>query len=288
MTEGKRLDGLRDPAETGPGRWTAGAVVLILLGLAWTSVPAETPGGEGSPRKANYTRFDVLVAYHDSHRYESDLRLIYQQATEYVQMRAAERKAAGPAAAARERKEDEGGESGSGTGPTVVPDEGEAEKARAEKPGKHGPERLAVVMEVDETLLSNWDELHKSRFTDFPGHWPTWIREKKGKVIPEALAFFKAARKCGVDVFLVSSRPRSLEKETKETLLARGVGDWTGLVMKPDATPLSLAQYKAGARKSIEADGYVIIVNVSSQECDLAGGFAEKTFKLPNPFYRLQ
>ena len=263
-------------------------MVLLLLGLALPPVPAETPDGEGSPRKAHYTRFDVLVAYHDSHRYENDLRLIYQQATEFVQVRSAERKAAGLAASAGERKDDPVRESGSDTGPKTVGGEGETEKAGAVKTGKPGTERLAVVMEVDETVLSNWEELHKSRFTDFPGHWPAWVRERKGKVIQEALAFFKAARKCGVDVFFVSSRPQSLEKETKEALSARGFGDWSGLVTKPDAATLPLVQYKAGARKSIEAGGYVIIANISSQECDLAGGFAEKTFKLPNPFYRLQ
>jgi len=29
----------------------------------------------------------------------------------------------------------------------------------------------------------------------------------------------------------------------------------------------------------------MIIANIGDQESDLAGGFAEKTFKLPNPFY---
>ena len=35
----------------------------------------------------------------------------------------------------------------------------------------------------------------------------------------------------------------------------------------------------------ITADGYTIIANLGDQESDLAGGYAEKTFKLPNPFY---
>ncbi|HEX3434983.1 MAG TPA: HAD family acid phosphatase [Solirubrobacteraceae bacterium] len=33
------------------------------------------------------------------------------------------------------------------------------------------------------------------------------------------------------------------------------------------------------------ADGYRIIVNVGDQQSDLDGGFAQRAFKLPNPFY---
>jgi len=38
-------------------------------------------------------------------------------------------------------------------------------------------------------------------------------------------------------------------------------------------------------RSQIEADGYTIIANIGDQASDLQGGHAEKTFKLPNPFY---
>ncbi|MGB6550988.1 MAG: HAD family acid phosphatase [Xanthobacteraceae bacterium] len=31
-----------------------------------------------------------------------------------------------------------------------------------------------------------------------------------------------------------------------------------------------------------------MIANVGDQESDLSGGYAEKTFKLPNPFYYIR
>jgi len=41
-----------------------------------------------------------------------------------------------------------------------------------------------------------------------------------------------------------------------------------------------------GARAEEAADqGYTIIVNIGDQMSDLDGGFAERTYKLPNPFY---
>jgi hypothetical protein len=40
-------------------------------------------------------------------------------------------------------------------------------------------------------------------------------------------------------------------------------------------------------RERIEKDGYTIIANAGDQPSDLAGGHAEMTFLLPNPFYRI-
>lgn len=37
--------------------------------------------------------------------------------------------------------------------------------------------------------------------------------------------------------------------------------------------------------RSSSGAGFRIIVNVGDQESDLAGGHAERAFKLPNPFY---
>jgi hypothetical protein len=39
------------------------------------------------------------------------------------------------------------------------------------------------------------------------------------------------------------------------------------------------------ARRGGAEAGYAIIATVGDQESDLGGGFAECTFKVPNPFY---
>ena len=38
-------------------------------------------------------------------------------------------------------------------------------------------------------------------------------------------------------------------------------------------------------RRRIAEQGYTILLSMGDQESDLAGGYAERTFKLPNPFY---
>jgi predicted secreted acid phosphatase len=45
--------------------------------------------------------------------------------------------------------------------------------------------------------------------------------------------------------------------------------------------------YKSGTRAYIESQGYDIVANFGDQFSDLLGGFADKTFKMPNPNYYL-
>ncbi len=45
--------------------------------------------------------------------------------------------------------------------------------------------------------------------------------------------------------------------------------------------------YKSGTRAYIESQGYDIVADFGDQFCDLEGGFADKTFKMPNPNYYL-
>jgi acid phosphatase len=49
----------------------------------------------------------------------------------------------------------------------------------------------------------------------------------------------------------------------------------------------SAADFKAPQRAEIEGEGYTIIANIGDQPSDLAGGHAEQTFLLPDPFYRI-
>ena len=62
--------------------------------------------------------------------------------------------------------------------------------------------------------------------------------------------------------------------------------EWTGVLRRPNALNTgSPVEFKAPERKKLMDQGYTVIVNVGDQMSDLEGGFAERTYKLPNPFY---
>ena len=62
--------------------------------------------------------------------------------------------------------------------------------------------------------------------------------------------------------------------------------EWTAVLLKPDdLVTKSAVEFKATERKKLVDQGYTVIVNVGDQMSDLEGGHAERTYKLPNPFY---
>ena len=43
--------------------------------------------------------------------------------------------------------------------------------------------------------------------------------------------------------------------------------------------------FKAPERRKLTEEGYTILLSIGDQQSDLSGGYAERTFKLPNPVY---
>jgi acid phosphatase len=90
-----------------------------------------------------------------------------------------------------------------------------------------------------------------------------------------------------VAVFFISGRPPNLREATERNLREQGY-DPTGVILLPEGAHFkSAVDFKAPERRKIAEQGYTIILSMGDQESDLAGGFAERTFKLPNPVYYL-
>ena len=87
----------------------------------------------------------------------------------------------------------------------------------------------------------------------------------------------------GIAVFFINGRPDISASVTEQNLNAAGYTERAGVSFKP--TEGETIPYKSGERAKIEQEGYRIIANVGDQESDLAGGYADRSFKLPNPFY---
>jgi hypothetical protein len=49
----------------------------------------------------------------------------------------------------------------------------------------------------------------------------------------------------------------------------------------------SAVAFKAPVRAGLEREGHRVIANVGDQPSDLEGGYAERSFLLANPFYRV-
>ena len=47
------------------------------------------------------------------------------------------------------------------------------------------------------------------------------------------------------------------------------------------------SDFKAPERRKLTEEGFTILLSIGDQQSDLSGGYAERTFKLPNPVYFL-
>ena len=155
---------------------------------------------------------------------------------------------------------------------------------------RRSDERLAVVFDIDDTLLSNYPHIHSIGFGYIPSDWDAWITRGEAPAIKPMRELFLVARHLGYDVFLITDRRESTERAATEANLRReGLGDYTRLIMQPaDGPKLSVRDRKTAARRALYGDGYTIVANLGDQESDLRGGYAEHTFKLPDPLYLIE
>lgn len=224
------------------------AFLLAAAGCAATSPappPAPPPVFAATPSLVETKR--EVGAYVDSGRYEADIAAVVGQARAFLE-------------------------------------------ARVPRGGK-----LAIVLDIDETALSNLPSFRANDWgfvTPGPCDLPrgpcgllAWIGMARAEPIRPVLGLARLARERGVAVFLLTGRPERLRAATERNLQAAGY-EWTGVLLKPDAlSTQSAVEFKAPERKKLMDQGYTIIVNMGDQMSDLEGGFAERTYKLPNPFY---
>lgn len=156
---------------------------------------------------------------------------------------------------------------------------------------QEGVERPAIVLDVDETSLSNWAQMVSFQFGYDSGLWNEWVETASAFPIGPTLDLVRWAHDQGVAVFFVTGRSPEEREATARNLEAVGYGPWHTLYLKDKSeccTGLSCgfaATCKSYYRKLIADQGFTIVVNLGDQRSDLLGGWAERTFKLPNPFY---
>ena len=155
------------------------------------------------------------------------------------------------------------------------------ERAAKRVPG----ERLAVVFDLDETLLSNWPHIDAMGLGYTPAAWETWVVAAKAPPIEPVRAVYRTARRLGIEIIYITGRRERQRPGTEKNVRAIECGEFVELVMKPDDWKGTAAEFKAAARARVTARGHKIVANVGDQDSDLTGGHAERTFKLPNPFY---
>jgi acid phosphatase len=158
--------------------------------------------------------------------------------------------------------------------------------------------RPAIVMDIDETSLTNWPNLAADDFglvadgscdvlPAGPCGFNRWILKSSAEAIVPARNLFKTAKRHGVAVIFITGRPNSQRDATIINLDHAGYDGWAELRTRPDGDKRTVQEYKLAERIDVEnePEGYTIIANIGDQMSDIDGGHGGCTFKVPNPFY---
>jgi len=155
------------------------------------------------------------------------------------------------------------------------------ERAAARTTGQ----RLTVIFDLDETMISSLPYMLEHDFGWTTPSWKAWVHDAQAPAIIPVRDVYHRARQSGVDVIFLTARHEDEREATERNLRALGCSDYAALICQPVGSKTSSALFKAAERARLTAEGRVIIAMIGDQESDLAGGFAERTFKVPNPFY---
>lgn len=163
-------------------------------------------------------------------------------------------------------------------------------KLRLAKAKKSPSEKkLAIVLDIDETSLSNYSDMLTLNFGGALKSIMDEMNKGTDAAIPATLELYRYAKANNVAVFFISGRPESFRASTVRNLENVGYKNWDGIILLPETYhEKSNTPFKISAREQLEKQDYDIVLNIGDQKSDLVGGHADKTFKLPNPYYFLK
>jgi HAD superfamily, subfamily IIIB (Acid phosphatase) len=174
----------------------------------------------------------------------------------------------------------------------------------------------AILLDVDDTSLATWNYEIFSNWAFNPTTNGQFITEQRFPAVPGMVDMARAAEREGYAIFFLTGRGVAQEAATLGNLTEDNIGvdagypkpttlsnGEDGLFTKPAVADYpdylraacandpngscTTIHYKSATRAHIESLGYDIVANFGDQFSDLKGGFADRTFKLPNPNYFL-
>ena len=162
--------------------------------------------------------------------------------------------------------------------------------------------RPALVLDIDETSLSNWPRIVADDFGYIPSgacnRLPkgpcgakAWELKAGAPAIQPTLMLFNAARAKGVSVFFITGRDESERAATIRNLHRAGYRGWTRLMMKPVGLEREIRGRFQGAGAGEDCGRRLYDHRQHGRSAERSRRRQSRTivqrqFLLPNPFYR--
>jgi hypothetical protein len=154
----------------------------------------------------------------------------------------------------------------------------------------------AILFDVDDTTLNTYSYEIYSNFVFNPASNAAFVNAGVFPAVPGMVDLEHQAEAEGYKVFFLTGRPEAQRAGTIANLTNVGydvtssnlyLKDLTKPIYASCAPTCTTSQYKSLTRQYIESQGNDIVANFGDQFSDLRGGFADNTYKIPNPIYFL-
>lgn len=147
------------------------------------------------------------------------------------------------------------------------------------------PKNAIAIIDIDDTALSTWGILDAGNFCWDSERFAKHVEEGKLPAIPETLELYNWVQSLEIEVIFITARSEIHRKATKSNLTEVGFLDYRELIMKPEGSTVSSAEYKRSKIQKIRSEGFEIIFKLGDQLSDIEYPVGVNDYLMPNPFY---
>lgn len=146
----------------------------------------------------------------------------------------------------------------------------------------------AIVFDIDETALSNYEYTKEIGFGYVYKLWDEWQQKGIAPAIKDTKRFYDYLLSKNIHVIFVTGRYTEVGEATKRNLIEQGYTKYDTLIIRSDSErKIAATEWKAAKREELVSKGYNIIACIGDQWSDLVGGNTGIKIKLPSYLYLL-
>ncbi|GBD87742.1 HAD superfamily, subfamily IIIB [bacterium BMS3Abin03] len=147
----------------------------------------------------------------------------------------------------------------------------------------------AVIFDVDDTALSNYEITKKMGFGYVNDMMDDWVLNAKATAIPQVKKLYRSLINKGINIIFLTGRKDFEYDATYKNLMDQGYTKFDTLITRrKDEYNMKAVDYKSLKREELTKKGYEIIGTVGDQPSDLNGPYHGIQVKIPNYLYLIK
>lgn len=146
------------------------------------------------------------------------------------------------------------------------------------------PNKKAVIIDIDETILSNLPYLSKQIHLNDVNKLCQWQMSSQCQAIEPMVDFYHWLLSLNIPTFFVTARSLQLKEATLDNFNKLHINTPNIFFRDEKKWPIP-KEFKIAMRKEMTDNNFEIILNIGDQPTDFEGGYWKRALKVPNPFY---